>query len=287
MSYKLKFPIAFHPVDMAIVRLKDGKMQVLLAQKVKDSVEGNNVWRFPGGFIDPWDSCAEEAALREAMEETGMEFARDSAGVYFKEYFAKKKPLTDKITKLLLEQVYVSEKQDYVGNETEITSLINQLHEIKISDEALTVVRRMKYIGSTKIDDYRYKDSDHKVITSFYELTPVEGFDKDGEGPFDDIARTKWFNFSDIKTELMHPSHKVLFKMLFDKYKFTMEVEDLFSDVHETIKNVKKNTTEIFNDLSDVLKKKQPELEKTINDSVEKAVAKIDKMFDGLFKDKK
>lgn len=284
MSYKLKFPIAFHPVDMAIIRLKDGKMQMLLAQKVKDSAEGNNVWRFPGGFIDPWDSCAEEAALRESMEESGMKFLDGTLSIKADEYFAKKKPLTDKITKLLLEQVYVSAKQDYVGNEDEITSLINQLHEIKMPEELLEAVRKFTYIGSTKIDDYRYKDSDHKVITSFYELTPAKGFDKDGEGPFDDIARTKWFNFSDIKEELMHPSHKVLFKMLFDKYKFKMEVEDLFSDVHEAIKNVKKNTTGIFNDLSDVLKKKQPELEKTINDSVEKAVSKIDKMFEGLFK---
>lgn len=209
--YQLKFPVAFHPVDMAITRIKyDDKTratQVLLAQKVKDAEGGNNVWRFPGGFIDPWDSCAEESALRECTEETAMKFGSSFMSGYFDGYFAEKKLLANKVSELIKSN----------ANEHEISSVVKRLQEIVPNETALTWLREnVHYIGSTKIDDARYRDTDHKVITSFYELKhPISG--EAGEGPFDDIARTKWFYLGEITEEIMHPAHKPLFKMLFEK----------------------------------------------------------------------
>lgn len=211
--YNLKFPVAFHPVDMAITRMNNDykQVQVLLAQKVKDTEGGNNIWRFPGGFIDPWDSCAEEAALRECIEETAMGFGDSDISKEFNDYFAKKKPLVDKLSELVgINNMY--------GPEQEISITIKQIQEIVIPEVCLTWLREnVSYIGSTKIDDARYRDTDHKVITSFYELKqPKSG--EAGEGPFDDIARTKWFFLPEITEEIMHPAHKPLFKMLFKKY---------------------------------------------------------------------
>jgi len=274
--YNIKYPVAFHPVDMAITRIHEGRIQVLLAQKVKDTEGGANIVRFPGGFLDVCDSCAEEAALREAMEETGMRFGNSAMADYFIGYFAKKKPFTDKLNKLI----------ESNGDAKEITETINQLHAIKISDDALAWLRtRTTYIGSTKIDDARYADTDHKVITSFYELHPNPKFDKDGEGPFDDIARTKWFFLSDIKEEIMHKSHVPLFNMLFEKYKAERLADNVFNAAEEVFKSTeemfntfKKETDEIF----DGIKKKMPEYEKKVDEAMQGMGKKMDKFFSGL-----
>jgi 8-oxo-dGTP pyrophosphatase MutT (NUDIX family) len=279
--YQIKYPIAFHPVDMAITRTHEGRVQVLLAQKVKDAAGGKNVWRFPGGFIDPWDSCAEEAALREAMEETGMKFINSSI---FSVYFAMKKPLTDKITKHIESQgIVMSELDGRI-----LSELISKIQAIDITEEVGTAAlpwlrKNITYLGSTKIDDIRYRDSDHKVITSFYELHPVSG--NSGEGPFDDIARTKWFFLSDIKEEIMHPSHKVLFSILFEKYKTEKIVDEvlehadkLVNDVEDMFTSFKKNADDIFGEV----KKKMPEFEKKANETMGKVNERMKKMFESI-----
>ena len=207
--YQIKNPVAFHSVDMAILNEKN----VLLAQKVKDAEAGDNLWRFPGGFIDVWDSCAEEAALREAMEETGLRFGVDFISKYFEQYFDKKKPLVKNLSELIKLSC-----DGIDGTGESIRSTIEHLQLITPSEAALAWIRgNISYIGSTKIDDVRYRDCDHKIITSFYEINCLVSGDV-GEGPFDDIARTKWFSFSEITESIMHPAHKPLFKMLLDKY---------------------------------------------------------------------
>jgi ADP-ribose pyrophosphatase YjhB (NUDIX family) len=64
------------------------------------------------------------------------------------------------------------------------------------------------YISSRKIDDPRYRNSKHKIITSFFYTTWVSG--KAGLG-FDDIAITHWFDLEDIKPELINEIHRGLF----------------------------------------------------------------------------
>src|SRR3972149_9478055 len=144
--YKVNFPVAFHTVDMAIVKNKE---EVLLVQKPAEVTSG--LWRFPGGFVDPADSCAEAAALREADEETGMSF----------------------------------------GN--------------------------FSYIGSMKIDDPRYRESPHKIITSFYMLEWAKGVAGEGK---EEIAKTKWFGIVDLLnmsvseiSKIINPIHTDLLQM--------------------------------------------------------------------------
>ena len=76
-SYEVGFPVAFHTVDMAIIKSDFPRLQILLCQKKKEQEieELKDKWRFPGGFVDPSDESAEGAALREALEETGMKFS--------------------------------------------------------------------------------------------------------------------------------------------------------------------------------------------------------------------
>ena len=234
MKMNIKYPVAFHTVDMATTRTHNGRIQVLLAQKIKDTEGGKNVWRFPGGFIDPWDSCAEEAALREGMEESGMKFVESPD---IDKHFALRAPLIKKVSALIEE----------LADDDEINVVIKKIQKIKLTDSSLTWMRaNVRYVGSTTIDDARYRDSIHKIITTLYELTPMPGFDKDGEGPFDDIARTKWFNLHEIKTEIMHPSHTVLFDMLFDKYKVKIQVNKMTDTLEKLGDDLKKGAHELF-----------------------------------------
>ena len=63
-QYYVKFPTAFMTVDMVVI--KEGK--IYLGQKIIDG----KLYRFPGGFVDPKDSCIEEAACHELYEEFGI-----------------------------------------------------------------------------------------------------------------------------------------------------------------------------------------------------------------------
>ena len=329
--YTFRFPVAFHPVDMLIVRRFKGRLQFLLGQKVKDAEGGENIWRFPGGFIDPWDSCAEETALREAIEETSMRFSsnyvyalkssfdnslfwkdvdfvvsRNSGlpDVYsFEDYFAIKKPLIDRVNQSIAAFATTSEPAKL---KEEISSLITELQKIKLTDKALLWLRNhISYIGSTKIDDSRYRNSDHKVITSFYLMEPIPGFDHTGDGPFDDIARTKWFYLSDIKDlrelyqtpkheltdkekqrNTIHPAHLVLLDMLVNKFEDEIVADEILEKAHD----FSTKTEEAFNamqkeisSISDEIKAKIPHVEKVITNAMDSASKSFNELMDSFF----
>ncbi len=61
-----RFPIPYPAVDIAI--LNPARQEVLLGAKVSDG----DKYRFIGGFVDTTDASLEQAALREAREETSL-----------------------------------------------------------------------------------------------------------------------------------------------------------------------------------------------------------------------
>lgn len=68
----------------------------------------------------------------------------------------------------------------------------------------------LKYIGSTKIDDFRYKGTKDGIITSLFVTYMLGGNTWAG----DDIEETKWFDVANFDMNILSEYHHPLFEML-------------------------------------------------------------------------
>ena len=138
-----QFDKVYPTVDVAIFDCAHGGEEegniIWLGKK-----KGDDGYRFIGGFADPTDGSFEDAARREALEETGL------------------------------------------------------------------VVDQVEYVGSRRMDDYRYSGEIDKIITIFYKAHAASGIPK----PSDDIAELHRLNFSDLTESDIATVHRPLFRML-------------------------------------------------------------------------
>jgi bifunctional NMN adenylyltransferase/nudix hydrolase len=74
------------------------------------------------------------------------------------------------------------------------------------------IVDNLMYLGSLKVDDWRYRETADGIITHLYACSFVSG----NPSPNDDIAEIKWFDVEKIKEELFVPEHKDLWNLLND-----------------------------------------------------------------------
>ena len=70
-----------------------------------------------------------------------------------------------------------------------------------------------RYLGSAKIDDWRYRNERNKIKTVFFTCELYSGIAKAD----DDIAEVKWFDLEELTEETFIPEHRVLFRMLREK----------------------------------------------------------------------
>lgn len=75
-----------------------------------------------------------------------------------------------------------------------------------------------EYIGSTIVDDWRYRYEQNKILTFFYLVTVVSGSPKAG----DDLAEVRWFNLNElIRDEIpLVENHKILRELLLKNDRF-------------------------------------------------------------------
>lgn len=86
LKYSYKYPHPSVTTDCVIFGFDGVKLKVLLVERGMAPYKGR--WAFPGGFLN-MDESAEEGALRELKEETGLE------GVYIRQFHTFSDPQRD------------------------------------------------------------------------------------------------------------------------------------------------------------------------------------------------
>lgn len=103
---------------------------------------------------------------------------------------------------------------DVTDNSTE-ESAVRELFEetnIKIDKSELF------YLGSTKIDDSRYKNSPHCITTSFYTYNDNQCKTEDFAKAGDDAIAINWIPLEELSTKNVNKVHHGLLKMLLEAY---------------------------------------------------------------------
>lgn len=70
----------------------------------------------------------------------------------------------------------------------------------------------LKYHGSYKIDDWRYRGTKDSIMTSLFITWKMSGADDAG----DDLEQTKWFTLNENNINIIEPQHRVLWRVLMD-----------------------------------------------------------------------
>jgi bifunctional NMN adenylyltransferase/nudix hydrolase len=79
----------------------------------------------------------------------------------------------------------------------------------EVREETGLEVATVRYIGSERIDDYRYRIGYDKILSALFVVTIMFGAPKAG----DDLDEVKWFEFADLNTTMV-PEHIGLLEML-------------------------------------------------------------------------
>ncbi|MBC8042396.1 MAG: NUDIX domain-containing protein [Rhizobacter sp.] len=80
----------------------------------------------------------------------------------------------------------------------------------EVKEEAGIEVDEVKYLGSARIDDWRYRSEADKILTLFFSAKLTEGQPQ----PQDDISELRWFKPETLTQNDLVPEHAVLFKLL-------------------------------------------------------------------------
>jgi bifunctional NMN adenylyltransferase/nudix hydrolase len=83
----------------------------------------------------------------------------------------------------------------------------------EVKEETHLVCKNYRYIGSAKIDDWRYRNERDKIKTLFF-VCEYNGGVPEAD---DDIAEVQWVNLLTLKEEDLVEEHKVLFRILKEK----------------------------------------------------------------------
>lgn len=119
-------------------------------------------------------------------------------------------------TKILLGRKAVDgDKYRFVGGFAEPgDSTFEATAKREVMEETGIEVGDMVYIGSHKVDDWRYRGEVDKIKTLFFETVYLYGAPKGN----DDIVEARWFPFTAELEDQLVNGHKPLFQMLLKKY---------------------------------------------------------------------
>lgn len=131
-KYCYKYPHPAVTTDCVIFGFDGTKLQILLIERGIEPYKGK--WAFPGGFLNP-DETAEEGALRELQEETGL------TGAYIEQFHTFTNPDRDPRERVITIAYYALVK----------------IQEVKGGDDAA----RAKWFGLDEVPQLAF---DHDMI---------------------------------------------------------------------------------------------------------------------------
>ncbi|MDB5282165.1 MAG: hypothetical protein JWO06_1240 [Bacteroidota bacterium] len=138
------------------------------------------------------------------------------AGVIFAAYnqYPKVFPTVDvaimKSDMVLLGRKPKADKFRFIGGFSDVTdNCYEEAAAREVEEETGLTVENIKYIGSAKIDDWRYRSEVDKIITLFFKADYKEGQAKAN----DDIVELKWFKAATLSEEQIVKEHYVLLKL--------------------------------------------------------------------------
>ena len=92
-----------------------------------------------------------------------------------------------------------------------IRELVEECGEIDVDN--------LIYLGSSQIEDWRYRNSTDTIITHLYVCTFVDGEPEAN----DDIAEVKWFDIAKVREDMFVPEHRALWLLLVE---FLTDIRD-------------------------------------------------------------
>lgn len=87
----------------------------------------------------------------------------------------------------------------------------------EVMEEANIEVVDIKYVGSTLVNDWRYRGEADAIKTALFVCKYFSGAPQGG----DDVCEVRWFKISDVEPSMIIRNHHVLFKMLIDRRDIT------------------------------------------------------------------
>ncbi len=100
----------------------------------------------------------------------------------------------------------------------------------EVREEADIEVGNITYIGSTRIEDWRYMREDDKIITSLFAADYIFG----NIWPQDDISELRWFTIGEISKSIIEICHWHVFD-LFNDYYVRLHTEKRSDTVEEKL----------------------------------------------------
>src|ERR1051326_4586704 len=171
---------------------------------------------FPTSVLEPKDSVSGTQVRMEVSKEVKSS-ADFRAGVIFAAFnqYTKVYPTVDIAimdgSKLLLGRKPNQKKFRFLGGFADATDNCYEESAVREArEESGLEIGEVEYLGSAKIDDWRYRGEEDKIITLFFKAKAVYG---KAEAK-DDIKELKWVDIENLAKEEIVDEHHVLYDLL-------------------------------------------------------------------------
>jgi bifunctional NMN adenylyltransferase/nudix hydrolase len=142
------------------------------------------------------------------------------AGVIFAAYnqYAKVYPTVDVAVfndgKLLLAKKPSVDNYRFIGGFADPTdNSFEEAAKREVMEESNIEIGDIEYVGSHRVDDWRYRSEEDKIMTTLFMAKYVHG----RINPQDDISELRWFEWDEVSEDIFVSEHKPLFNLLKQK----------------------------------------------------------------------